>query len=441
MKNQLKYHLDMQLTNTFIKKNTSMKKICLLVVLLTGSLFSFAQSLDEINDMMGKAEYKKAKDGIDKFLKDPKNANSSDGWYFRGRVYNSYSKDTSLAVPDAIQYKLDAFNAFKKVQQLDKNDIRLKLESYLSYFDLYNGFFDIGARGFNGHDYNSAFNGFKNALEVEDYVRAKGYEANGFKFPALDTTLVYNITIVARQAKKEDEAIPYCKMLVDAKVNTPNYLEVYEFLVDYYLKKKDMAAYTEMLGKSKQMYPNDPYWESVDIDQMLDGLVKDERYKKYDELMVKYPNSFLTAYNYSIELYKFIYSDEAKTINVAPYKAKFEEAIKKAIAIKSTPEANFLMANYFYNNSFDLGDESKKIKGVKPEDVKKRNELANASKKCMDDCIPFAETAVGLYEKMPKLKSVDKTNFRQTCDMLSEIYRVKGDVKKSAEYKAKKDSI
>ena len=59
----------------------------------------------------------------------------------------------------------------------------------------------------------------------------------------------------------------------------------------------------------------------------------------------------------------------------------------------------------------------------------------------MEDCIPYALAAAGFYEKMPKLKTAEKSNYRQCYDMLTEIFRVKGDAKKSAEFKAKKEAI
>ena len=140
-------------------------------------------------------------------------------------------------------------------------------------------------------------------------------------------------------------------------------------------------------------------------------------------------------------MYKYIYAEDTKPEAVPAAKARFAEVLKKAIALKSNAEDNFLMANFLYNNSFDLSDESKKVKGVKPEDVKKRNELTNAAKKSMEDCIPYATAAADFYEKMPKLKAAEKANFKQCYDMLSEIYRVKNDAKRSADFKAKKDAI
>lgn len=423
-----------------------MKRLCFIAVILSGYFSGFSQSLEEINDLMGKGDFRKAKEGIDKFMSSAKNAAASDGWYFKGRVYNSFSKDSSLSMEDALKYKIEAFNDFKKVQGMDKLDIRLKVENYLSYFDLYNGFFDMGAKAFNAHKFEGAFNGFTNALVVEDYVRDKGYEVNGFKFPVLDTSLVLNTAIAARQAKNTEGAVKYYKMLSDANLNKENNMDIYLYLADYYYNKKDDAGFDGIASKGKNFYPAEPFWdrsyyESVEIENSVKGLSKADLIKKYDEMLAKYPNNFMAAFNYSVELYKYVYAEDTKPNEVPAAKTKFEEVLKKAITLKSTPEDNFLMANYLYNNSFDASDESKKVKGTAPADIKKRNDLLAASRKSMEDCIPYASSAADFYGKMHKLKAVEKANYKQCYDMLAEIYRVKGDTKKSADYKARKDTI
>lgn len=422
-----------------------MKKFIFLSIILVSGFGSFAQSLDDINDMLAKFQYQKAKIGIDKFMSDARNAGSTEGLYFKGRVYNSYSKDSSLSIDDAIKAKTESFNAFKRLQEIDKKDLRLKLEFYISYFDLYNGFFDLGAKAYNKQHYEMAYNGFMNALMVEDYVRPRGYEANGFKFPALDTSLVLNTAICARKANQMNEAIKYYKLLEAANLGGPNYIEIYTFLAQYYYDKKSQPEFDALIAKARGIYPNEPYWESsfyegIVIDNELKGLKGEDLLKKYEELVGRYPTNFILVNNYGIELYKYVYSQEIKPDQVTGYKKKLEIAVKQAISMKSTCDNNFLMANYLYNNSFDLNDLAKNIKGVKPDDVKKRSELTGAAKKSQDECIPYAINAVDLFEKLPKLKGNEKANYKQSLEMLSELYRVKGDAKKSAEYKAKKEA-
>jgi len=98
-------------------------------------------------------------------------------------------------------------------------------------------YFDIGAREFNKKNYTTSFDGFKNALAVEEYVRGKNYDYNGFKFPVLDTSLIINTAIAANQSKDEASAVVYYKKLTDANLASEQYLNIYQFLTEYYIKK------------------------------------------------------------------------------------------------------------------------------------------------------------------------------------------------------------
>ena len=121
----------------------------------------------------------------------------------------------------------------------------------------------------------------------------------------------------------------------------------------------------------------------------------------------------------------------------SPYKEKLPEILKQAIAVKSTPEANFLMANFLYNNSIDISEDARKIKGPKPSDLKTKKELEANSAKQMNDAIPYAEKVVSLFADNAKPKGSEKVNYRQALVILKNIYDVKKDAVKSAAYDKK----
>ena len=123
-----------------------------------------------------------------------------------------------------------------------------------------------------------------------------------------------------------------------------------------------------------------------------------------------------------------------KDANTTAYKAKLPEVMKKAIAIKSTSEANFLLANFLYNNSIDLSEEARKIKGAKPEDVKKRKDLQAQSDAAMTSSVPYAEAVVSLFSGIQKPKTSEKINYKQALVILKNIAEVKKDAVKVANY-------
>jgi hypothetical protein len=421
-----------------------MKKICLLIILSVSGLSTLkAQEIDDVRKYIILKQYQKGKDAVDKFLAKSGNENKADAWYYKAFVYNVLSRDPAQGVPQMISLNKDAFAAFQKYRQLDPKETLTKEEENATVYNVYYGYYDLAVKAYNSKDYQQSFDDFTNALEVHDYIASnKLGGAKGLQLSALDTDVVFNLVILGNELKKsEDVMAGLYKKLVDANVTEDKYLEAYEGLVMYYKKTKNKAAFTEYVEKGKQRFPKDIFWEAIDIEFAVDGLEKEALFKKYDELGAKYPNSYVLFFNYGYELNKYVYSDEPKTGDLAAYKTKIPELFKKAIAIKSTTDANMLLANFYYNNSYDLTEEAKKIKGNKPDEVKKRLDLNAASKNNQNTCIPVAEEAVRLFAAMPKLKLSEKVNYKQAYDMLSTIYRINGDAKKADEYEKKKADV
>ena len=274
---------------------------------------------------------------------------------------------------------------------------------------------------------------------MHDYIYANNLAgANGFKFSALDTTLTTYAAIAANEAKRPDDAITFYKKLSDANVSDAQYLDVYQVLADRYRTKKDKAAFDEILAKGRKLYPtNEEYWTALEIDYATQGVGKPAIFPKYDELLAAHPGNYMLSYNYGVELYQYIYSDSVKAADVNGYKTKLVEVMKSAVAAKSTVEANFLLANFLYNNSIDLADEGRKIKGVKPDDIKKKKEITVTSTKSMEDAIPYAQGVETAFAGIAKPKNSEKVNYKQSLVILKNIYEVKKDAAKLAEYEKK----
>src|SRR5882724_10397820 len=136
-----------------------MKKYCFFMMLLFSSAAGFGQKLEDITKLENANKHKEAKAGIDKFLSDPKNASEAAAYFYKGKIYNSVSKDSSITPEESMKLKTDAFDAFKKYQQMDSKEVSFILENHGSYFDLYNGFFDIGAKQFGKKNFPGSFEG------------------------------------------------------------------------------------------------------------------------------------------------------------------------------------------------------------------------------------------------------------------------------------------
>jgi hypothetical protein len=390
---------------------------------------------------MGDKKFVEAKTAIDKHLAEPKNAAKADAWYFKGRIYNSLSYDAATPPADAYNYKLAAFEAFNKYQQLDPKNIRLTVEQNRSYLDIYLGLYDLGAKFYNNKDYKNAFSSFSKALEVKDFMMGKGYTFTELKLNALDTSLVLNAAIAASQDKNEEMAVKYYRMLTDADVSEKNYQEVYEYLADHYSKKGDNANMLAIVEKGKKLYPQNEYWTDLEMDNVRKSGDKVALFAKYDELIAKNPSSFILPYNYSIDLFNNLYAKDAKPTDIVAAREKLTNVLKAAIANDKGIDATVLMTKHMYNLSSDLSIATNLTKGTKPEDIKKKAALQAETAKKMDEFLAYAQTVSAYYDAQASLKPVQKATYQELLSNMSEVYNYKKDPKKAAEVDKKRSTL
>jgi len=422
-----------------------MTKFSITVALCLGMLAGNSQSLDDVNKLLNTEKYAEAKDAIDKHLADPKNAAKADAWYFKGRAYNAYSYEKSLADAEKHRLKMEAFEAFKKNQQMDKLDLRMKTEMFNSYLNLYASLYDLGANAFNNKDYENAFNSFKAAQDVEDYIFAKNYTYQGTTLYKLDTGLVLNTAIAAMQAKKEDEAMSYYKKLTDANVSDKQYQEVYEYLVDYYNKKQDAASLQALLEKAKRIYPENDFWTDVEMEGVREAAKKSgdnaPLFAKYEELIAKNQTNFLLNYNYAIDQFNALYVGDKKPADENAAKDKLTATLKNAIANDKGIDASVLMTKHLYNVSSDLSIAANMVKGTKPEDVKKKADLTAKTKAAMAEFLSYGDKVSAYYDAQASLKPVEKAKYRELLTNMSEVYNYLKDAKKMADIDKKKAAL
>lgn len=416
-----------------------MRRILILCGLVLSGTIAISQSLDDINDLMGKMQYREAKNAIDKYLSNPKKANDPDAYYYKGRIYNSLSHDSLVSQAEQFTLKGEAFDAFKKNQQLDGKDVYLSLENHTSYLDLYYGYYDLGARSYNTKNYQGAIDAFKKAIEVENFILDKKYEYQQTSLNRLDTSLILNIAACAIQQKNEGLAVEFYKKLTDANVTGNDYKEVYQYIVDFYVKNDNQKSLDEILTKAKKMYPNDEYWIDAEIKISSKSGDKNILFAKYEKLITENPSSFVLPYNYAVEMYNSLYGKDASNAGDAAMGEKLTATIKKAIANEDKSEitATMLMCNHLYNMSADLINNSNMIKGTKPEDVKKRNEMKAVANVSMDECIVFSEMALKYFEAIASKTPVQKANYKIVLGYLADIYGLKKNPAKAAEYEKK----
>lgn len=420
-----------------------MKKLCFFSFVLFVAAGAGAQSLDDIGKLMEKNKYDAAKVSIEKYIADPKNVASAEAWYYKGRIYNSLSKDSTVAKLDAYNYKQTAFDAFKKNQQLDKLDLRMKSEFFKSYLDLYLGFYDLGAQNFNLKNYPAAYNAFSKSQDMENFILSKNYLYDEIKLNKLDTALVMNIAASALQASDTLNAVINYRRITDAGITGLDYERVYEYLARHYLDKKDNSNAQMILAKAKTAYPKNNFWNALEVEQISKSGDIKALLARYDELYNKDPRNFANSYNYAVEMYNSLWANDNKSPDTTLF-LKLTTVLRSAIAVDESMDATMLLNNHLFNVAADYSNKAALIKVTKitkPDELKKKKDLNASSISYMNELIPYGESMIKFLSAKTTLTTKQKINYKQVANYLSDAYRVKGDLKKSAEYDKITDSI
>jgi len=447
-----------------------MRKL-LLSTLFVAALFSAkAQNLDDVQEKMSKGKWDEAKEKIDKILADSKNQGKANPWYYKGKVYAELARmDTSGTYKQDLSK--EAFEAFKKYQQLEPKNTLMLLDQNVGLFQLYDMHYNRGIKNYNKKDYTGAFNDFRAAIEVGAYTREKGFDYNGFKVPELDTTLVNLAATAAYMAKDEEQAIAYYEKLANARLKDKEFREVYGMLAEHYLKKNDPKA-DKYLQLGKELFPDENYWISLefgdvaskeqeeieklraqleqasnkkDIEEKINKLemsAKEKRAARYEEMIRKYPTNALLTLDYAIEMFNNTYSYEKKPADYTARQEKLRKALEQAIQVQPNSSlANYVMSQHIYNEVYDLEEQLRAVRGTTPADQAKKKDLTAKIDRKYEDLLEYSQKAYDLYSAEASLKAQDKANYRKVINQLIDYHQRKKQADKVTMYQNKLKSL
>lgn len=412
-----------------------MRKSILIIFLI--SVFSsgiMAQSIDEIKDFVGKNQWVKASEAVDKHLTSEKNNKKGEGWYWKAVIYNAISRDSILGKqnPGA---RMESFNAYKKYLELDPKMTMGILSQHAALFDVCFGFLEEASNEFNNKNFELSLTQFKNAEIIQDFIVAKGFTYGAFTFSAFDTQLYLNIAASATQAKKEDIAVEYYIKIADKKIVDKDFDEIYRFIVDRLTRQGEKVKRDKYLAIGRELYPKDPFWCEAELLEAGDDVKK--MFPIYDKLIQGSCGTYEMHYNYAVDLFNYAYAGDSTPVDYESIRAKLTEVLTKTLSLKSTTEANLLMSRHVFASINDLYDAITVIKGTKPEELKKKADLNALMTKKYEESIPYTTAAYNNFSNQKELKPVEKGNFKLIINMLIESWERKNDKAKVSEYKAK----
>jgi tetratricopeptide (TPR) repeat protein len=422
-----------------------MRKPIITALFAIATFAAGAQSVGDATKQLGKSN-DKAKEIIDKLVADPANAKNAEVWYGKAQIYNTLATDDKFkaAIPDAYN---QAFEAFQKAYEIDPSDKLMILDQYKTGFLAYEGVANKAANAYQANNIQAAFDGYKKTVEYGDWLRSKNVSYNGYKVPAVDTGIVFMTGYTAMKLNKNDEAMPYFTRIVDAKIGKEaDYVIPYQFLTYQYKTKKDEANFKKYDDLGREVYPKDPYFVTIKLDWARENGNYPELFKGYEDLIAQQPDSLSNNLAYASDMfdYLFIKNTDNKPADFDAISAKIEQQIKITLSKNyEVLSSNLIIAQLFYNEGLDYVTESDKVKGTKPEDVKKRNDLKAKAVAKYDQGIPYTQQVVTLLEQKDAatMTGKEKHTLKNMYLMLSDMYGAKNDKAKSDEFDKKYSSI
>ena len=359
-------------------------RLFFIVIFAICSLNAATQTLQQIKELWNLNNLETAKNAIDQLvLTDNQNI---EALLLKANIYESIAADIAYKdlVADARKTSLTSIQNAINVDVTKITEL-LKESNFLIIKQIKEGytndgvaFFNAGIEKKNKNDFVTALANFKKALTA-----AKLLNDNNWGGTAIDTALLYQITLSAINADKEQDA--YINAIIIANNGLKNYDKVisfeyvYEWLVQYCRQNNFEDALIKYTSIANALYPNSIYYtlnlikwyssnnnwqKALEMYKSLNLLdIKNEPITtgylnlKFNQLYTNLSLNINKA-GFEIELNKYsmlfknaniilllgkFYTNEAKLINVQPNKSLNSKIVKA-----------YTKANYFFKKIINL---------------------------------------------------------------------------------------
>ena len=413
-----------------------MRKLLFAAALSIISAGLFAQDIESIRNMWLVGQIKKSKDDIDKAMANAKFNAKPEAWLLKSSIYASLSADKEMAAQKA-EFLKESIVSFDTYKQKEPDFKLLKAEN--SYYAstpgiLYSSYFNSGLDAFNKKEWAKALTQFESAVAMSDFLIATKMIT-----ASVDTSGTLLAGASAQNSEQMDKAVFYYTKLANIKLGGSDNEFMYPFLVEYYVKKGDAQNKEKFIALGRELFPNNPYWCNVPLIEAGEDTLK--IFAAYEKMIVDKCSNFETYYDYARELYNYTFFSKTKPADAAKYEARMNEMVTKSLELKQTAEANFLKCRILFLHVNELVDQYNAVKGTKPEDIKKRNEITAKLDAKYEELLPYANKAYEFYDTNPKLKGGEKVNFKVVTNMLIEYWTNKKDKVKAKQYEDRQATI
>lgn len=425
------------------------KKVTLFALTLFLGTVGSAQKYEAVKNALMLNKREEALKAFDKESANEKFYSKPEGYLVKATLYAGLSLDSAKAA-EADKNRTTAMEAFNKYKEADPEMKLLEDPIYKNApYQLYAAYFNSGVADINTKSYESAYDKFKNVVDLSDVLIAKKINLPG----PIDTNANYYAGILAETVKKVDEAAKYNTRLADLKVHEPKDSTVYQSLVRYYAGKNDDANFEKYKALGKQLYPQSPFFSYSKLDFAIGSSNNfDEKVANLEKIVASSPDD----YNANLALAEAIFQrldqakeGEAKPANAAELETKMIATLKKASSLKPDELQPLLLLGDHYKSKTDAledvmrtAEKDMDAKGAKATAADKQK-YADAKKAYIAQYALSSESfekAADMLSKVGTLDNVQKRQYFIIAGNLAQYYFFIGQDAKGAD-KAKYNAL
>ncbi len=371
-----------------------MKRIAFVFALILVISMTYAQK-GKVTSALGyvdSGKLDKAFEAIKPALEHGKTKDWPKTYYVLGRVYQAIGTTDNpefkkLYNGDALA---DAFENYKKAVEIDPKK-KYSKQVDIQYLSITGQFINRGVEQFQAEKFEEAMKSFEYSLEVGKMPIFGG---------AIDTAIVYNAGLAAKNAKIHDKAIAY---FIKTKDNNYGGGSIYLLLEEEYKAVGDSTAALKILQEGFEKMPED--------NNVLNNLINFYVFSNRAQEALEYLNIGIKREPNNATMYTALGSVYDK-LNMTE---KCIEAYDKSVSLDPTNfQSCFNLSVIFYNKAVALYEEA-----AKEMNDDKYRELVNKAEGEFKKALPYMEKALEL-----------QPNDKSSLDILKTLYyRLKMDDK------------
>lgn len=382
------------------------------------------------------AKLDQALESVNKAFEDETVKADPESWLVKGDIYNSIgnaesnmmilNKDYQPKTPEA---GLKAAEAYKKALSMAVKKNHTK-DAIKGLQDTEGNLSNAGISSFTMKEYLKAFENFNTYLEVYNLLKTNKAKSRLDEDTLRQDIQYYNI--LSGYYGKADEAV-LLPLLMDMYKSGTDKSLVYEAIFNLNVKNDEAGSLT-ILEEGRKKFPDETGLLFAEINYYLGKGKLDVLVDKLKAAIAKEPSN-VSVYTTLGNVYDQLVTKERTAGNTAKAQEYFDAAFDYYNqAIKIDPknyDATYSLGALYYNKAAGLTTELNKLANdYSKEGTKKYNALKAEMEGIFEQALPY-------FTKAETLDPKDAN----TMIALKEIYARKGQLDKSAEYKAKLEAL